>query len=71
MPAAALTEERIDLLRRCRVALVDDAEIHQSKYSHDGWIERALESPAGEIVGLREIEAIASLFFGRRRFRKR
>jgi len=66
-----MTEERVDLLRRCRVALVDDAELHQAKLSHDAWIERALESPAGEAVGQREIEAIASLFFGRRRFRKR
>ncbi len=69
VPAAQVTEEHVELLRRCRLALLEDADAHQAKLSHDGWVERALESAAGAVVGMREIEAIGAMLFGRRRFR--
>lgn len=56
-----------DLLRRARMALYADAEAHRGKLSRMGWEERADDSEAGQLVGPREIEAIAELIFGRRR----
>ncbi len=38
--------------------------------SRMAWEERADESEAGRICGPREIEAIANLVFGKRRFRR-
>jgi len=68
-----MTDEKVDLLRRCRIALVSDAELCREgresfrPLSRMAWEERADGSEAGQIVGPIEIQAIADLVFGRRR----
>lgn len=66
----------VDFIRRCRIALMSDAELcrdgcsEHRPISRMAWEERADESEAGRICGPREIEAIANLVFGKRRFRR-
>lgn len=65
-----------DLLRQARIILVEDAELMRAgganypSMSRMAWEERAESSEAGQLVGPREIEAIANLVYGKRRFRR-
>lgn len=66
----------VDLIRRCRIALMNDAELcregnaERRPLSRIEWEERADASEAGRICGPREIDAVANLVFGKRRFRR-
>lgn len=53
-----------DLLRRARMALVQDAEVSRTEMSALDWSEKALASEVGQLVGEREIEVIVRLVFG-------
>lgn len=65
----------IDRLRAARYLLVEDAEFCREgrenfrSLSHMEWLDRAADSEAGQLVGGREIEAIAEMVFGRRKGR--
>jgi hypothetical protein len=65
----------VDRLRAARYLLVEDAEFCREgrenfrPLSHLEWLDRASDSEAGQLVGAREIEAIASMTFGRKRGR--
>ncbi len=73
MTRLAVVDDKVDLLRRCRIALYDDAEkmregsMEFRSLSRLEWEDRADASEAGKIVGPLEIDAIANLVYGKRR----